>query len=328
MSGGLNVLYVIDPMASLLPDHDSTLALMLEAQTRGHQAWVCTVDALGSDRARGFAHAQRAWVTRPTDQDPRHARMEPPAPVFLDGMDVIWMRKDPPVDDAYLYATMLLERIDRQRTLVLNDPVGLRVVHEKLWMLAYPDLCPHTVVSARAEVLVEFVKARGKGVLKPLHLMGGMGVFAFSADDKNLRSAADLLTQGGKIQALAQEYLPAVSNGDKRVILADGVPIGALLRVPRTDEARANMRAGGTAVRATIDEADRNIAARIRPELSRLGVFFVGIDVIGGKLTEVNVTSPTGLQEIDRLDGRTGADTMAAQLWSAAEKKLLGRRGG
>ena len=151
--------------------------------------------------------------------------------------------------------------------------------------------------------------------------MGGMGVFAFDAGDKNLRSAADLLTLEGKRPAIAQEFLPAVSQGDKRVILLDGEPVGAVLRVPRGDDVRSNLHVGGSAQRGLVDDADRAIAARIGPLLTQLGMFFVGIDVIGGKLTEVNVTSPTGLQEIDRLDGRTGDDRMGPQVWNAIERK-------
>ena len=326
MTAPMKVLYVMDPIASVNPEKDSTFLLMLEGQSRGHEAFVCGPEGLIAHGARGAAFARRVRVMRPQAPGGAHHEAGALERVAFDDLDVIWMRKDPPVDDAYLFACMLLDRADRARTLVLNDPSNLRVVHEKLWALAYPELGPETVISARPDVLVDFVKQRGRGVLKPLHMMGGMGVFAFDADDKNLRSAADLLTWDGTRHALAQEFLPAVKNGDKRVILLDGEPVGALLRVPRGDDIRANLHVGGSAQRGVVDDDDRRIAARIGPELSRLGMFFVGLDVIGGRLTEVNVTSPTGLQEIDRLDGRTGDDRMGALVWRAVEARKGSRR--
>jgi glutathione synthase len=216
----------------------------------------------------------------------------------------------------------MLDRADPARTLVLNNPQSLRVAHEKLWGLFADDVTPRQVVSSRPDILVAFVQKMGRGVLKPLHLMGGMGVMAFDAKDKNLRSAADLLTLEGRRPAIAQEFLPAVRDGDKRVILLDGEPVGAVLRVPREDDVRSNLHVGGTAKQAVIDDDDRRICARIGPKLVELGLFFVGIDVIGGKLTEVNVTSPTGVQEIDALDGRSGKQRMPSLTWDRVEEKL------
>lgn len=322
----MRFLYVMDPFSTVNPDKDTTFAFLLESQARGVENLVCGVGDLSAEGRRGFARAQRVLVRRPDAADPRFVEVQATIEVDFDDVDVIWMRKDPPVDDVFLFACMILDRADPARTLVLNDPRSLRVAHEKLWALGLDDLTPKTVVSSRPDVLVSFVKRLGKGVLKPLHLMGGMGVMAFDADDKNLRSAADLLTLEGRRPALAQEFLPAVREGDKRVILLDGEPVGAVLRVPRGDDVRSNLHVGGTARAAEVDAQDRRIAARIGPALAELGLFFVGIDVIGGRLTEVNVTSPTGVQEIDRLDGRTGSARIPSLVMDAVEKKIAARR--
>lgn len=324
--GSRRVLYVMDPLLAINPDKDTTFALLLEAQARGAENLVCGVQDLWTEGSKGFAHATHVEVQRPTLESPSHARVLAAVDVAFDDVDVIWMRKDPPVNDVFLYACMVLDRADPERTLVLNRPTSLRVANEKLWALFADDVTPRQIVSARPELLVAFVHRLGKGVLKPLHMMGGMGVMAFASDDKNLRSAADLLTLEGRQFAMAQEFLPAVREGDKRVILLDGEPVGAVLRVPRGDDVRSNLHVGGTAQKAVVDDADRAICARIGPHLVELGLFFVGIDVIGGKLTEVNVTSPTGVQEINRLDGRTGADRIEAMTWDRVEQKLTARR--
>jgi glutathione synthase len=321
----MRFLFVMDPIANVHPDKDTTFALLLESQARGVENLVCGLGDLWVEGARGFARATRVRVARPAAPGAPHVELLETEDVAFDDVDVIWMRKDPPVDELYLFASMMLDRADPRRTLVLNDPKGLRVVHEKMWALGADDLTPETLVSSRAELLVEFVRRRGRGVLKPLHLMGGMGVMVFEADDKNLRSAADLLTADNRRPAMAQEFLPAVRQGDKRVILLDGEPVGGVLRVPPPDDVRSNLHVGGTPQKSDIDEHDRRIAARIGPALKDLGLFLVGIDVIGGKLTEVNVTSPTGVQEIDRLDGRSGGDRLSALILDAVDRKLAAR---
>jgi glutathione synthase len=313
----------MDPLSAVNPHKDTTFALILEAQERGADNLVCGVSDLWAEGAKGHATVARVAVRTPTPDDVTHHKVLDTHDVCFDDLDVIWMRKDPPVDDVFWYACMIL---DRAPCLVLNDPTSLRIAHEKLWALFADDITPRQVIASRPELLVAFVKRMGRGVLKPLHLMGGMGVMAFTADDKNLRSAADLLTLDGRRPAIAQELLPAVRTGDKRVILLDGEPVGAVLRVPRDDDVRSNLHVGGTAKRAVIDDDDRRICARIGPQLKELGLFFVGIDVIGGKLTEVNVTSPTGVQEIDSLDERSGKERMPSLTWDAVEKKLA--RGG
>ncbi len=309
-------LFIIDPLASLHPAGDTTVAFMRAAARRGDEILVCEPQHIAA-RSGGSASALATTLTVHLDDDP--ARNQPgrwydvaaAAEVSFDDIACIWMRKDPPVDEVFLVTCMLLERHDPTRTLVLNDPRSLRLAHEKLWAVQFPDLVPPQVITARRDVLKAFVDEHGKAVLKPLAFMGGMGVMVFEKGDHNLKSAIDLLTGEGKKQALAQAYLKDVRTGDKRVIVVDGEPIAGLLRVPMADDVRANLHVGGTATQVGIDDNDRRICAVLAPELKRLGLFFVGLDVIGGRLTEVNVTSPTGVADIDRLEGRTGENAVA-----------------
>lgn len=318
-------LYVMDPLERVNPAGDTTFDFLLESQARGVENHVCQIEDLWSDGSAGFARTRPVTVRRPSDDDASHCSFGAPADHAFDDFDVIWMRKDPPVDDAFLNATMILDRHDPARTVMMNTPASLRVANEKLWGLFAAELFPRTIVTARREVLLAELERMGKGVVKPLSGAGGSGVMAFDAGDKNARAAIDLLTNEGRRVALIQEYVPAVKDGDKRVILLGGDPIGAVWRVPQENDNRANMHVGGSVRQADIDDDDRRIAARLKPELLRLGLHFVGIDVIGGKLTEVNVTSPTGVQEIDRLDGRTGGDRLSAQVMDYVERLLAHR---
>jgi glutathione synthase len=319
-------LFVMDPIERVDPRGDTTFDFLVETQRRGIDNRVCSIHDLWTIGGEGFARVQSVKVQRPSDEDPSHFSLGAHERMSFSEFDVIWMRKDPPVDDDFLAATMLLDRHDPDKTLVLNTPSSLRVANEKLWALHAPELYPRTIVTARRDVLVEELQAMGRGVVKPLFGAGGSGVMAFNADDKNARAAIDLLTAEGQRPALLQEYLPGVRNGDKRVILLGGEPIGSVVRVPQEDDHRANMHVGGTVRKGDIDDDDRRIAARLKPELLRLGLHFAGIDVIGGKLTEVNVTSPTGVQEIDLLDQRTGSARMSAQVMDYVDG-LLERRG-
>ncbi len=318
-------LYVMDPLEDVNPAGDTTFDFLLESQDRGVENHVCAVRDLWSAGSEGFARTRPVTVRRPSDDDASHCAFGAPVDQAFSDFDVIWMRKDPPVDDMFLQSTMVLDRHDPARTLMMNTPASLRVANEKLWGLFAAELFPRTVVSARGDVLLAELERMGTGVVKPLSGAGGAGVMAFQHGDKNARAAIDLLTLEGKRVALIQEYLPAVRDGDKRVILLGGDAIGAVWRVPQGDDHRANMHVGGSVRRADIDDDDRRIAARLKPELLRLGLHFVGIDVIGGKVTEVNVTSPTGVQEIDRLDGRTGKDRMSAQVMDYVERLLAER---
>lgn len=319
-------LYVMDPIATINPVSDTTLAFLVESQARGVDNLVCELKDLSARNSRGFARATRVTVQQPMAGDARFYTAHDVIELAFDDIDVIWMRKDPPVDDLFLYACMILDRHDPQRTLVLNNPTSLRIAHEKLWSLFEEEISPRQVISSRPDVLRAFVEEHGAGVIKPLAFMGGLGVMAFQKGDRNLKSAIDLLTAEGRRPAVMQEYLPAIrSGGDKRLILIDGEPAGALLRVPSGDDVRANLHAGGTATKTAIDDDDRRIAARLGPHLRELGLFFVGLDIIGGKCTEVNVTSPTGVPQINRLDGRVGGNTIEALVMDRVQQKLDAR---
>jgi glutathione synthase len=226
-----------------------------------------------------------------------------PRPVALDEFDVVWMRKDPPYDLDYFYATHLLSLI-APPTLVVNDPRGLREVTEKLYTLQFADLCPETLISRSIEELLAFRdKLGGEMVIKPLGAMGGEGVFHLTPQDRNVRTILEMATRHGREYQMAQRYVPEIRTGDKRIILLEGEPIGALLRVPLHWESRANLAVGGEATPTRLGARDREICRRVGPELVRHGIVFAGLDVIGDWLTEVNVTSPTGLREVNRFDG-------------------------
>jgi glutathione synthase len=313
----LKHLYIIDPIAALQPAGDTSLAFMREGQARGIDNHWCHVHDLSV--IGGRCHAlTRAVTTHVPVAGEAHFVEKAAQQRSLDDFAVVWMRKDPPVDDLYLFACMLLERVDPSRTRVLNHPRHLRTVHEKLWALEYPELVPPQVVSSDPRVLRAFIDERGGGVVKPLAFMGGFGVMVFKADDRNIGSALDLLTNEGKRPVIAQQHLAAIdSSGDKRVLFVNGEPVGALARFPDKRDVRANLRAGGSAAQVGVDDDDRRIAKAIGPELRRMGMFFVGIDVIGGKLTEVNVTSPTGIMAINRLNGLAGKHRIEAVVMDA-----------
>lgn len=306
-------LFVMDPLATTNPAGDTTFDFMLTCHALDIEVFTCGIADLATDGRHGAARAQATRVRRPTPDDARFFSVEPAAWMRFDRFDAIWMRKDPPVDETFTLSTLLLDRHDPKKTMVLNDPRGIRSANEKLFWLAFDDLGPETVVSSRPDKLIEAVARFGRAVVKPLSGAGGSGVMSFTVDDKNLRSALDLLTLEGRRPAIAQRYVDDVRTGDKRVILLGGDPIGAVLRVPRADDHRANMHVGGSVKRADITDDDRRISARLKPALVENGLHFVGIDVIGGKLTEVNVTSPTGVQEIDRLDDRSGEAKLSMQ---------------
>jgi glutathione synthase len=222
--------------------------------------------------------------------------------VLDDDVDVVFQRKDPPVDVEYATATQMLALC--RRALVLNRPEGILAANEKLYTLHFHDLMPETLVAREIPRFVDFLaRLGGEMIVKPLHGKGGEGIFHVRHDDRNLFSILEQVTGFGARWAMAQRYLPEIRQGDKRILLVDGEPLGALLRVPAEGETRANLHVGGKAVKAALDEADRRIVERVAPWLRRDGLFFVGLDVIGGRLTEINVTSPTGIQEMNALDG-------------------------
>lgn len=303
----LHILVVMDPPETVQPDADTSFALMEEAQARGHRVEHCLITDL-------FAHADPQTGERRAGARVRQASMsrDPSrAPitlgegrrVWLDELDAVWMRKDPPFESNYLWATQILE-LARGKTLLVNDPRGLRDANEKLYALHFPREMPATLVSSDKDDIKAFLRAHGgKVVLKPLSGAGGDGVFLLRDDDLNVNAIIETVTQLGRRMAMVQEFLPDVVRGDKRVLLLDGEPLGGLLRVPRKDDVRSNIHVGGSVAKAPLDEHDLRIIAAVRDKLREDGLYFVGLDVIGGRLTEVNVTSPTGIQQMSRLDG-------------------------
>jgi glutathione synthase len=296
----LGMAFVMDPITRVDIDADTTFALMLGAQRRGHRVYYVDPASLGVDEGRATARLQRAELRR---ERGRHVDLGAPRQVVLDDeCDVVFQRRDPPVDADYVTATQILALC--RRALVLNRPVGILAANEKLYACHFPELMAETRVTREIPELVDFMtKLGGEMIVKPLSGRGGEGVFHLRHDDRNLFSILEQSTAFGTRWVMAQRYLSEVRRGDKRILLLEGEPLGALLRVPAERETRANLHVGGRPAQAALDEEDRRIIERLGPWLRRDGLFFVGIDVIGGRLTEVNVTSPTGIQEMGRLDG-------------------------
>ena len=314
-------LFIVDPLAALNVTQDTSVTFMREAARRDQQVFACGL----SDLVVGPQGAARAVVTQLTldpAEDDAWYRAAAPHDAALSEFDVVWMRKDPPYDLSYFTATHLLSLVTPP-TLVVNDPSGLREVTEKLFVLRYPDLTPESLVSRSMAALQAFrEKLGGEMVIKPVEGCGGEGVFHLTPGDRNVTALLELSTQHETRYLIAQRYVPEVREGDKRVILLDGEPIGAVLRVPRANESRANFHVGGRAVKTEISDRDREIAARLAPGLREHGILFAGIDVIGDWLTEVNVTSPTGIVEINALDGVA----LERQVLDRVEQRVAERR--
>ena len=298
----MRLLFIVDPLDRLALAGDSSYALMLEAVAQGWGVWTCQIENLGlvgDDAVCDAAATAVVAAARPTEA----FRLEPPAPHRLADFDVVLMRKDPPVDVTYLHATWILDHA-RGKTLLVNDPRGLRELNEHLAVLRFPQLTPPTIVTRSADRLRAFQAAQGGAiVVKPVDGYGGLGIFVVRDGDPNASSILETSTGAGTRWTLAQRYLPEAVEGDKRILLADGELVGAVLRVPAAAEARGNLHVGGRAVKATIDARDREIIAAVAPFLREHGQIFVGLDVIGGMLTELNITSPTGVRHSSQLDG-------------------------
>lgn len=295
----MRIVFVMDPVESILVDEDTSFTLMLAAQARGHSVGHCLVRDVALDGARLVATVRSARIDR---EAPQPVALGPREDVALDEVDVVFVRKDPPFDDAYLWLTLLLEHL-RGRTLVVNDPRGLRDANEKLYACHFPELMPRTLVSSSKRRIKHFLdEVDGRAVIKPVEGHGGGGVFALIAGDNNVNGLIEAVTHDGTRIAMVQELIPEVTEGDKRILLLDGEPLGAILRVPQGDW-RSNIHVGGRVVRARVTEQDRRIIDAMAPRLRHDGLVFVGLDVIGGRLTEVNVTSPTGIQQMTRFDG-------------------------
>ena len=297
----LDIAVVMDPIGSIKVKKDSTFAMLLEAQRRGHRLWYVRPRSLGI--RQGVAEADLAAVTVADRADNFHQlgefRRRP-----LAELDVVLMRSDPPVDANYLHDTQILSLAAEAGVRVVNDPRGLRDMNEKLFALHFPDCCPPTLVSRDPAALRGFVAEHGDCVLKPLDGMGGRSIFRARQSDDNLKVIIETLSQGGSELILAQAFVPAIREGDKRVLLVDGEPVPfCLARIPGSDDFRGNLAAGGRGEARPIGDDERRIAAIVGPELRRRGMLFVGLDVIGDRLTEVNVTSPTCIREIDAQCG-------------------------
>ncbi|MBZ4399169.1 glutathione synthase [Myxococcus faecalis] len=292
--------FLMDPLETVRVDHDSTFALMLEAQKRGHRVVYFEQGWLRFNGRVAEARMRHVTVRRELG---RHFDVLDEAPRELSTVDVLFLRKDPPVDAEFLHATQLVELCGDRPPVYINDPAGIRDANEKLFSLRYPDLMPDTRITRELPVLLDFIARNAQGtILKPVDGFGGKGILFLAPGDRNARSAVELLTSGGREAVVAQAYIPESRQGDKRIILVDGEPVGGVLRVPSGDDHRGNMAAGGTPHKAVLSARDLEICERLKPELRKRGLLLVGIDVLGDYLTEVNVTSPTGLVEANHLD--------------------------
>ncbi|HRO86527.1 MAG: glutathione synthase [Chiayiivirga sp.] len=311
----LEVLVVMDPIESIKVGKDTSFALLLEAQRRGHRIHVAGIPDLGVRDGRAIVQATPLQV-----RDDPEAWHIPGAPQerALGGFALVFMRSDPPVDAAYLHATQILSLAQHQGARVVNDPQGLRDMNEKLAALAFPQCCPPTLVSCEKAALKDFVSEFGDCVLKPLDGMGGRSIFRARAGESNLNVILETLTEGGRQFAMAQKYLPEIVEGDKRILLIDGEPVPyGLARIPQGDEFRGNLAAGGRGEGRALTERDRWIAAQVGPDLARRGMRLVGLDVIGDWLTEINVTSPTCMRELDAQFGLNIAGDLFDRLEAA-----------
>lgn len=298
----LRLLFVCDPMETMLVDRDTTFALMLEAQQRGHVVHEAWLDMLSMRGAEPWCRAFPVTVQRAVQGQHFQRRGMERAP--LASYDAIFMRKDPPMDGAYVTSLWLLDAVDRAHTQVINEPRGILAANEKLYALQFKDFIPPTLVTrSMEEVLAFFRDVGGDMIIKPLDGHAGAGVLRCIQGDRNLRSMMELLMQGGRSWVMAQRYLPEARQGDKRILLVNGTPVGALLRVPAEDDNRGNIHVGAQVQASSLSPRDVALCEALAPALRRDGLLLVGIDVIGGQLTEVNVTSPTGAQEIGRFDG-------------------------
>ena len=306
--------FQMDPMETVNIQGDSTFALMLEAQKRSHALWHYDVNDMTYRDGDVIAEARPVSVQ---STEGAHFEFGPAETINLRDMDVVWMRQDPPFDMAYITATHLLDLI-AEDTLVLNNPSEVRNAPEKLFSLHFKDLMPATMITRNEAEVRIFREKHGDIIVKPLFGNGGAGVFHLKNGDSNLGSLMEMFLEMSREPVMVQEFLPEVVRGDKRIILVDGEAVGAINRVPADGEIRSNLVAGGTAKQSGLTAREQEICDRLKPELKKRGLLFVGIDVIGDWLTEINVTSPTGLLAINKFDGVC----LEATIWDAVETKL------
>lgn len=295
-----NLVVVMDDIAAITVSKDTSLAMLLEGQRRGYAVWYLNESHLYLDGNRLLA---RMWPIRVRDDPADWFELGSPTQRALNSTDLVLMRADPPVDSAYLHATFLLEQAEAAGALIINRPRSLRDFNEKLAIARFPEWMPETMVSSNREMIRSFVERVGKAVLKPLDGMGGHSIFLVTADDPNFNVITETLTDGGRL-AMAQAYLPRISEGDKRVLLVHGKPVDyALARIPGVSDFRGNLARGGRGVGQPLAASDRAIAEAVGPVLVENGIEFAGLDIIGDRLTEINVTSPTCVRELDRQFG-------------------------
>ncbi|MDD9726913.1 glutathione synthase [Roseovarius sp. SK2] len=309
----MKIAFQMDPIDGIDIDGDSSFRLAEEAQARGHELFYYTPDKLAYDRGRITA---RGWPLTVQRVKGDHFSLGEERVADLSEFDVVWLRQDPPFDMFYITTTHLLERV-KDTTLVVNDPFWVRNFPEKLLILDFPELMPPTAIARDLGTIRAFKAEHGDVILKPLYGNGGAGVFHLPESDRNLSSLHEMFTGFSREPLIVQKYLPEIKDGDKRVILVDGEPVGAINRLPGKGEVRSNMHVGGRPEKVSLSDRDREICSIIGPRLREAGQIFVGIDVIGQYLTEINVTSPTGIQELERFDGTNVAGT----IWDAIEAK-------
>ena len=310
----MKIAFQMDPIEYVDINADSTFRLAEEAQNRGHDLYVYTPNDLTFNRGKVAAKVRSISVKRKAGDHVNFGAVEI---LDLSEFGVIWLRQDPPFDMGYITNTHLLDLV-AQETLIVNNPFWVRNLPEKLLVLEFPDLIPDTMISRDLDEIKEFKREFKDIIVKPLYGNGGAGIFRLKEDDKNLTSLHELFSNMSSEPLIAQAFLPDVRNGDKRIILVDGSPVGAINRVPKAGEIRSNMHVGGKAEPAKLSQRDREICRAIGPTLKSKGQVFVGIDVIGEYLTEINVTSPTGIQELERFDNVN----IAEMIWHAVEEKL------
>ncbi len=317
----MKILFIVDELRKLDLSGDTSYALMLETVARGHELWTCQVGHLGLEGNDAVASAQP--TTAVLAQNPSEAfSCEVRETHSLSHFGAVFMRADPPLNVEYLHATWILDNA-RGKTVLVNDPSGLRELNEHLSILAFPEFIPPTIVTRSDARLREFLDEHDGGIiLKPVDGFGGMGIFLVQKGDPNIGSIFETSTQAGQVWTMAQRYLPAAKQGDKRIVLVDGDPIGAVLRVPPEGETRDNLHVGGRADKTELTARELEIIAAVRPALRKYGQILVGLDVIGDMLTEINITSPTGIRHISELDGVNAATPVLACV--EAKAKALG----
>ena len=301
----MKFVFIIDPIENIDPTHDSTIAMMEGAQELGHQVYITSMEQLTVIKGKAYAHLQQITLQPVTLQDGHwHAQddwyqLEETIFLPLEETQAVFMRQDPPVTIPYLYTTYILDLIDNEKTKVINSPAGVRSANEKMYALQFTSVIPETIVTQSKSVIADFLAKKGAVVIKPLGGKAGEGILFLKQDDRNFNSLIEISTKQGQEPIMVQEYLPSAKDGDKRIILLNGEPIGAVNRIPQGKDFRGNMAVGGASAKTEITPQELEICATVAPKLKADGLYFVGIDVIGGRLTEINVTSPTGIREID-----------------------------